>query len=33
MSIKPDTFHILTLGCAKNLVDSSTMSQLLNQQG
>lgn len=30
--IKPDTFHVISLGCAKNLVDSSVISQLLTHE-
>jgi ribosomal protein S12 methylthiotransferase len=28
-----DTYHLISLGCAKNLVDSESMAQLLNRQG
>jgi len=28
-----NTYHLISLGCAKNLVDSESMAQLLNQQG
>lgn len=28
-----DTFHLISLGCAKNLVDSDSMAQLLKRQG
>ena len=28
-----DTYHLVSLGCAKNLVDSDSMAQLLNRQG
>jgi len=28
-----DTYHLVSLGCAKNLVDSESMAQLLNRQG
>lgn len=28
-----DTYHLISLGCAKNLVDSDSMAQLLNRQG
>jgi len=33
--IKPNkgTYHLISLGCPKNLVDSESMAQLLNQQG
>lgn len=27
------TYHLISLGCAKNLVDSESMAQLLNRQG
>lgn len=27
------TYHLISLGCAKNLVDSESIAQLLNQQG
>lgn len=27
------TYHLISLGCAKNLVDSESMAQLLNQKG
>jgi len=27
------TYHLISLGCAKNLVDSESMSQLLNREG
>ncbi|MBP7031163.1 MAG: 30S ribosomal protein S12 methylthiotransferase RimO [Anaerolineaceae bacterium] len=33
MKIDPGTFYITTMGCAKNLVDSSSMESLLNIQG
>ena len=29
----PDTFHLVSLGCAKNTVDSTTMGNLLSRQG
>jgi ribosomal protein S12 methylthiotransferase len=28
-----DTYHLISLGCAKNLVDSESMAELLNRQG
>lgn len=28
-----NSYHLVSLGCAKNLVDSESMAQLLNQQG
>ena len=28
-----NTYHLISLGCAKNLVDSESMAQLLNQKG
>jgi len=28
-----DTYHLISLGCPKNLVDSEAMAQLLNRQG
>jgi len=28
-----DSYHLVSLGCAKNLVDSESIAQLLNQQG
>lgn len=28
-----ETYHLVSLGCAKNLVDSNSMAQLLNYQG
>jgi ribosomal protein S12 methylthiotransferase len=28
-----NTYHLISLGCAKNLVDSESMAQLLNRQG
>lgn len=31
--MKPETFHLISLGCAKNNVDSSSMAQLLVQSG
>lgn len=31
--MKPKTFTMISLGCAKNTVDSSSMSQLLNRTG
>lgn len=31
--IKPNSFYILTLGCAKNTVDSESMAQLLDKDG
>ena len=27
------TYHLVSLGCPKNLVDSESMSRLLNQRG
>jgi len=32
-AIRPNTYHLISLGCAKNTVDSSSMAQLLNQEG
>ncbi|MFZ3150350.1 MAG: 30S ribosomal protein S12 methylthiotransferase RimO [Anaerolineaceae bacterium] len=32
MSIEASTFHIISLGCAKNLVDSDSLAKLLNSQ-
>lgn len=32
MAIKQDTFHIITLGCAKNLVDSTTLAATLGNE-
>ncbi len=31
--MKPNTFHLVSLGCAKNTVDSTTMGNLLGKQG
>ena len=31
--MKPNTFHLISLGCAKNTVDSTTMGNLLAKQG
>lgn len=31
--MKPKTFHLISLGCAKNTVDSESMAQLLGQSG
>ncbi|MBQ6508750.1 MAG: 30S ribosomal protein S12 methylthiotransferase RimO [Flexilinea sp.] len=31
--MRPDTFHLVSLGCAKNTVDSTTMGNLLSRQG
>lgn len=31
--VTKDTYHLISLGCAKNLVDSESMAQLLNQNG
>ena len=31
--MRPDTFHLVSLGCAKNTVDSTTMGNLLTRQG
>ena len=31
--MKPHTFHLVSLGCAKNTVDSDSMAQLLSQAG
>ena len=31
--MNPNTFHLVSLGCAKNTVDSTTMGNLLVQQG
>jgi tRNA A37 methylthiotransferase MiaB len=28
-----NTYHLVSLGCAKNLVDSDSMAQLMNRQG
>lgn len=33
MKITPNTFHLISLGCAKNLVDSQGLWSLLSQQG
>jgi len=33
MKIIPNTFHLISLGCAKNLVDSQGLWSLLSQQG
>jgi len=30
---KQGTYHLISLGCAKNLVDTESMAQLLNRQG
>ncbi len=32
-AIRPNTYHLISLGCAKNTVDSSSMAQLLDQEG
>jgi len=32
MTIKNNTFHIITLGCAKNLVDSNSLAEILNSE-
>ena len=29
----PNTFHLVSLGCAKNTVDSTTIGNLLNKRG
>lgn len=31
--MRPDTFHLISLGCAKNTVDSDSMAQLLLRDG
>lgn len=31
--MKPNTFHLVSLGCAKNTVDSTTMGNLLSKRG
>ncbi len=31
--MRPDTFHLVSLGCAKNTVDSTTMGNLLTREG
>ena len=31
--MKKNTFHLLSLGCAKNLVDSNVLAQLLEAEG
>ena len=31
--MRPDSFHLVSLGCAKNTVDSTTMGSLLSRQG
>lgn len=31
--MKPNTYYLVSLGCAKNTVDSTTMGNLLNRQG
>lgn len=31
--MKPNTYHLVSLGCAKNTVDSTTMGNLLNRNG
>jgi ribosomal protein S12 methylthiotransferase len=31
--VNPKSFHLISLGCAKNTVDSSSMAQLLSQAG
>ena len=33
MTINKNTFHIVSLGCAKNTVDSDSMAQLLTKSG
>jgi ribosomal protein S12 methylthiotransferase len=33
MTINKKTFHIVSLGCAKNTVDSDSMAQLLIKSG
>jgi ribosomal protein S12 methylthiotransferase len=33
MPLKTKTFHLVSLGCAKNTVDSESMSALLNREG
>ena len=33
MTINKNTFHIVSLGCAKNTVDSDSMAQLLIKSG
>lgn len=32
-AIRPKTYHVISLGCAKNTVDSASMAQLLDQEG
>ncbi len=32
-AIQPNTYHLISLGCAKNTVDSASMTQLLDQEG
>ncbi|PWH14456.1 MAG: 30S ribosomal protein S12 methylthiotransferase RimO [Anaerolineae bacterium] len=32
-AIRPNTYHLISLGCAKNTVDSASMAQLLDQEG
>ncbi len=31
--VSDPTYHLISLGCPKNLVDSESMAQLLNRQG
>jgi len=31
--MKKDSFHLVSLGCAKNTVDSNSMAQLLKRKG
>lgn len=33
MAIRSHSFHLVSLGCAKNLVDSNVLNQLLSRQG
>ena len=33
MSLSKNTFHLVSLGCAKNTVDSDSMAQLLLRDG
>ncbi len=32
-TFRPNTYHLISLGCAKNTVDSESMAQLLDQEG
>jgi ribosomal protein S12 methylthiotransferase len=31
--MKKNTFHLISLGCAKNLVDSNVLAQLMEAEG